>query len=78
MDATGREICHPAGHTGPVRSLVRRGDGRQLAGGSADGTMRVGDGKTGACVWVLVPLAQGWACYTPEERCACGGDPTGF
>lgn len=38
---TGQEVFALAGHTGPVNGLAMSSDGRTLASGSADNTVRL-------------------------------------
>ena len=48
-----------SGHTGGVRGVALSADGRRLASGGADGTVRVWDARERACLRVLTGHTAG-------------------
>src|SRR2546430_937161 len=52
---TGRPLAAQQGHTGGVRSLALCADGRLLAGGGFDGTVRLWETSSGSCLRTLRP-----------------------
>jgi WD40 repeat protein len=49
-------------------------DGRWLASGATDHTVRLWDVATEVCCAILVHLPQGWVAYTPDGHYKLGGD----
>jgi hypothetical protein len=52
-------------------------DGKSLASGSADNTIRLWNVSTGACLAILSPLPEGWVAFSPDGRYKLGGIPAG-
>lgn len=80
-DAAGRRLREFQGNTGDVMAVAVSADGRYLAAGSADETVRIWPLRTeAALVDPLLSLFQGsdgeWVAWTPEGYYACspGGE----
>ena len=71
----GEALFTLEGHGGGVNSVCFSPDGRQLASGSADSTVRLWDAATGACVKPLE--GHGglvWSvCFSPDGRQVASG-----
>lgn len=52
-------------------------DGRTLASGSWDNTVRVWEAAAGRCLAVLLPTPNGRAAFSPDGRSKFGGDIPG-
>jgi WD40 repeat protein len=74
----GRELLSLEGHRGVVSALAFSPDGKQLASGGADRTIRLWDPATGKKGAVLSGHASavGGLAYSPDSRwlASCGGD----
>jgi hypothetical protein len=71
---TGRPLLTLEGHLAPVNSVAFHPSGTRLASASKDGTIRLWNTKTGACLAVLLATPEGWAACAPEGRYKFGGD----
>lgn len=56
IDTTGPEVRVLHGHTATVSALVVSPDGKKIASGAEDGTLRIWDARTGALLAVSEPL----------------------
>jgi WD40 repeat protein len=65
------------GHSAKVGSVAFRPDGATLVSASADGTVRIWDVASGACLAILLSLPDGWVAFTPAGRYRVGGDVAG-
>ncbi len=66
------------GHQGSVRSVAFDAQGRYLASGSEDGTIRYWDIATGECLAILFARGEGWVSYRPlTGQYRYGGDLRG-
>jgi WD40 repeat protein/serine/threonine protein kinase len=74
--SSGKAITVLRGHEGPVSALAYSPDGKRLASGSADNTLRLWDMAAGKAVAVLhgheKPVE--WLSYSPDGRRICSGD----
>ena len=52
-------------------------DGKTLASGSDDNTVRLWEVRSGRCLAVLLHLPDGWVAFTPDERYKLGGQVAG-
>ena len=73
---TGTALITLRGHEGPVQALVYSPDGRRIASGSADKTIRLWDPATGKVVAVLRGHAKPveWLTYSPDGQQLCSRD----
>ncbi len=75
--ATGTTLCAFEGHKNSVWSVAFSADGKTLASGSSDDTLRLWDIATARCLYVLLATHEGWAAFTPDGRYKFGGDLAG-
>ena len=77
-DAERGDALHTfCGHQDSVRSVAFSPDGRWLASGSQDSTVRLWDPGSGLCLAILVQLPEGWVAYAPDGRYRYGGEVKG-
>lgn len=62
------EAVHFRGHRGRIECIEFSPDGSRLASASADGTLRLWDAATGACLrtFALKLKALHWVCFAPD------------
>lgn len=75
--AFGRKLRELVGHTKEVNSICFSPDGKTLASGSADGTIKTWNSLNGELLATLVGFNDGeWVVYTPDNFfiCSDGGD----
>jgi len=65
------------GHEGWVWSVAFSPDGKRLASGSDDSTVRLWELATGLVLATIVPTAEGWAAFTPDGRYKAEGNVGG-
>jgi len=68
------ELRSFAGHTDGVWSVSFSPDGRQLASGIADNTIRLWDVATGDFLATLMATAEGWVAFRPDGSYKYDGD----
>ena len=73
----GKQIRALGGHQNSVYSIAYSPDGKTLASGSWDNTVRLWDVATGRCLAILASLPEGWVAFTPEGRYKLGGEIAG-
>ncbi|HEX7184707.1 MAG TPA: hypothetical protein VF756_22975 [Thermoanaerobaculia bacterium] len=66
-----------SGHQSSVFSVAFSPEGKTLASGSSDGTIRLWDVATGRCLAALLALPEGWVAFSPDGRYKFGGVPAG-
>jgi WD40 repeat protein/DNA-binding SARP family transcriptional activator len=71
--ATGEKLFELAGHTASVAALAYSSDGRQIATGSIDGTIRLWDADTGEPIITLQGRANFLAFSPDDTRLAAQG-----
>ena len=76
--ATGERVAELSGHLGPVFSLAFAGDGRILASGSLDGTVKLWDvtARSERCDASLRPAGMGAGAGLLARRANTGSSPT--
>jgi len=75
--AFGRKLRELIAHRGKINSICFSPDGKTLASGSADGTIKTWNSITGELLATLVGFKDGeWVVYTPDNFfiCSDGGD----
>ncbi|MGH9891251.1 MAG: WD40 repeat domain-containing protein, partial [bacterium] len=60
-----------------VQSVAFSPDGKWLASGSEDNTVRLWDPESGKLLATLICTPEGWAVVTPDGRYKLGGDTAG-
>ncbi|HVK71136.1 MAG TPA: hypothetical protein VM694_42055, partial [Polyangium sp.] len=65
------------GHASAVQSVAFAPDGKTLASGSYDKTVRLWDVATAQCLAILLATREGWVAFTPDGRYKLGGDIAG-
>ena len=66
------------GHLGPVMTVTWSPDGRFLTSNGGDGTLRIWNSTTSACLAVYVETPNGSIVYRPSDgRYRVDGDPAG-
>jgi WD40 repeat protein len=75
--ATARALRDFERHTHAVVSVAFSPDGKTLASGSSDTTVRLWDVATARCLATLLATPEGWVAFTPDGRYKLGGDIAG-
>ncbi|MDC0746712.1 WD40 repeat domain-containing protein [Polyangium mundeleinium] len=57
-----------------MQSVAFAPDGKTLASGSYDNTVRLWDVATAQCLAILLATREGWVAFTPDGRYKLGGD----
>jgi WD40 repeat protein len=65
--ATGERLFELGGHTASVLALAYSSDGRQIATGSIDGTIRLWDADTGEPQIILQGIVANFLAFSPDD-----------
>jgi WD40 repeat protein len=65
--ATGEKLFELAGHTASVAALAYSSDGRQIATGSIDGTVRLWDADNGEPQIILQGIVANFLAFSPDD-----------